>query len=165
MSNITYLKGDASLPIDTASPRIIAHVVNNIGVWGAGFVLSLNKYPQVKEKYLTACREIERDVLLGRNQYVHVENDFVVANMFAQNGIRSYTNHTPLKYELLQECLDRLVTKAEGMDATIHMPKIGSGLAGGDWKIIEKMVEDILTSPVYVYTLEGTTKEVFNLCY
>jgi hypothetical protein len=37
---------------------VIAHIVNNKGKWGKGFVLSLsNKYPAAKKHYLSSFKE------------------------------------------------------------------------------------------------------------
>lgn len=42
---IQYIKGDATYPerITPESIKIIVHIVNDMGAWGAGFVLALNK--------------------------------------------------------------------------------------------------------------------------
>ena len=40
------------------------------------------------------------------------------------------------------------------LGASVHMPRIGCGLAGGDWQLVGKMVEEELVSvdvPVTVY--------------
>lgn len=42
MKDIIYLKGDATEPIGTGH-KIIAHVCNNKGGWGRGFVLAISK--------------------------------------------------------------------------------------------------------------------------
>jgi hypothetical protein len=42
MAMIYYAKGDASKPIG-AGPKMICHITNNRGGWGAGFVLALSK--------------------------------------------------------------------------------------------------------------------------
>jgi len=34
------------------------------------------------------------------------------------------------------------------------MPRIGSGLAGGEWSIIELLIEENVQVPVYVYDLK-----------
>ena len=38
MTNIAYVQGDATQPQGTGA-RIIVHICNDIGGWGAGFVL------------------------------------------------------------------------------------------------------------------------------
>jgi len=41
MPSIHYLKGDATLP-QSQSPAVIAHICNDQGLWGKGFVLALS---------------------------------------------------------------------------------------------------------------------------
>jgi len=51
VSQITYLKGDAAAPIG-GDTRIIAHVCNDIGGWGRGFVLALSKrWPEPEKNF------------------------------------------------------------------------------------------------------------------
>ncbi len=42
MVSISYLKGDATVPVGRGN-RVICHVCNDIGGWGRGFVLALSK--------------------------------------------------------------------------------------------------------------------------
>jgi hypothetical protein len=45
---------------------------------------------------------------------------------------------------------------ARQQGASVHMPRIGAGLAGGKWDVISQIVEDELTAkgiPVTVYDL------------
>lgn len=42
MININYIKGDATQPIGENN-KIIAHICNNEGKWGVGFVLAVSK--------------------------------------------------------------------------------------------------------------------------
>jgi len=47
--------------------------------------------------------------------------------------------------------------KARELNASIHMPQIGCGLAGGKWEKIEAIIEDILLKQsinIYVYDYE-----------
>jgi hypothetical protein len=47
---------------------------------------------------------------------------------------------------------------AKQQGATVHMPRIGAGLAGGDWGKISRIIEDELAGKgveVTVYTLPG----------
>ena len=45
---------------------------------------------------------------------------------------------------------------AKCLDAAFHMPKIGSGLGGGNWNQIEQAIKEICIDqaiPVFVYEL------------
>ena len=48
MKTIKYLLGDATSP-DLSTRPLIAHICNDIGAWGKGFVVPLGqKYPKAK---------------------------------------------------------------------------------------------------------------------
>ncbi len=60
----------------------------------------------------------------------------------------------PIRYEALEACLGKLADEARHRSAEVHMPRIGAGLAGGDWPTIEAMIERKLEGvPVVVYDL------------
>ena len=46
---IIYLKGDATVP-QAKGIKIIAHICNNLGGWGKGFVLAISKRCESPEK-------------------------------------------------------------------------------------------------------------------
>ena len=48
MKPIKYLVGDATKP-QIAGNKIIAHICNDIGAWGRGFVLAVSKLSPVPE--------------------------------------------------------------------------------------------------------------------
>jgi hypothetical protein len=90
---ITYLKGDATRP--QASPDeniILAHICNDVGVWGRGFVLAISKrWKEPEWQYRAwAAREAEFDgLILGSVQFVEVCRGWYVANMIAQRGLKT----------------------------------------------------------------------------
>jgi len=157
MSQITYLVGDATQPIGSGR-KIIAHVCNDIGLFGAGFALAVaNKWPGVKKDYQSLF-EKENGASLGTVQYVVLDQRLIVANMIAQHKVRSRKNPKPIDYAALAVTLQDLARMALLKRASVHMPKIGSGLAGGDWRIIEKLISDKLCRSelgVYVYSLNS----------
>lgn len=160
-----YLIGDATKPVCTYGDdnQIIAHICNNKGGWGAGFVLALSKLSKLPENAYRNAFKNNKDFGLGFVDFVTVkehnnmEKGLIVANMVAQNGYKSEKNPIPLSYKYLEECLDKLGEYASKVNATIHMPKIGTGLAGGDWEIISQLINNKLCSRglrVYVYKME-----------
>jgi O-acetyl-ADP-ribose deacetylase (regulator of RNase III) len=51
MTSIQYLQGDAISP-QAKGPKIIAHVCNDQGRWGKGFVLALSaSWPEPEQAY------------------------------------------------------------------------------------------------------------------
>lgn len=149
---MNYVVGDATKPILEGN-KIIAHICNDCGKWGKGFVLSISKRWKEPENlykwwYNTA------GFGLGEVQLVQVENDIFIANMIAQRGIYPVLGIPPIRYEYVKQCLEKVNRTAINMKASLHMPMIGSGLAGGDWKIIEKIILETVTVKTLVYRLK-----------
>lgn len=148
---IRYAVGDATAPPER--PAIIAHVVNNTNRWGRGFVVAVSRrWPGPEAAY----REHHRDgpPALGTVHAVEVEPGLWVANMVAQHGVRGRDNPVPLNYLALQLCLRQVAAAASRLGATVAMPRIGCGLAGGTWGRVGPIVEEACAGvPVVVYDL------------
>ena len=158
MKNIKYVKGDATAP-QTSGKNIIVHICNNLGGWGKGFVLAISKRwsePEQAYREWYKYRE-ENDFALGLTQLVQVEDDLYVGNMIAQQGLKRVDNIPPIRYEAVRTCLSAIAIEAKKLDASVHMPRIGCGLAGGKWEEIEPILLETLSShniEVYVYDFE-----------
>ena len=149
---IQYIIGDATRPIGRGN-KIIAHVCNDIGAWGAGFVLAISKrWPQPKTEYLKEKQL--HGLTLGTVGFVQVEENTWVANMIAQRDIRSHDGVPPIRYDALKLCLAAVAIHARELKAIVHMPRIGCGLAGGKWELIEPLIREALKDvQVFVYDL------------
>lgn len=143
--DIRYVFGDATTcsgDPTLGGGHIIAHVCNDRGAWGAGFTRSLStRYPWAETVYRTLK---PADLELGNIQITPVDPGVYVANMIAQDGLIGRDNRRPLNYAALGECLNKLGKFAQAGGYAIHMPRIGCGLAGGDWMYVEKLVYDAL---------------------
>lgn len=155
---IHYLIGDATIPVGEGK-KIIAHVCNDIGAWGKGFVLPVSKkWPLAKTEYLAAFNTDPKP-LLGDVQIVAVEPELWVINMIGQHKIT--TRHSkeevpPVRYEAILTGLHKVAAFAEKEQATVHMPRIGCGLAGGTWDKIAPLIREAFDgkdTAVYVYDL------------
>jgi len=142
MKPIKYLKGDATAP-QAKGKKIIAHICNDMGGWGKGFVLAISqRWKEPEEAYRRWHKERkENDFELGSVQFVRVEPFIWVANMVAQRGLRGGSKGPPIRYEAVEECLEKVCKKAKELGASVHMPLIGCGLAGGKWERIEPIVD------------------------
>ncbi len=141
MTIIRYLQGDATAPVGSG-PRIIAHVCNDIGGWGRGFVLALSeRWHQPEAAYLDWYRNRDsNDFELGAVQVVAVDDDLFVANIVGQRGIEPTADGPPVRYWAIEAGLSRLVDEATALGASVHMPRIGCGLAGGEWETVEAII-------------------------
>lgn len=143
---IQFVRGDATAPTGDG-PKVIAHVCNDVGAWGKGFVLAVSKRWPEPEAAFRAWHAAgpAGGFELGAVQFVPVGPDLWVANMVGQHGIRTTKAGPPIRYEAVGECLRRLGDKALEFGASVHMPRIGCGLAGGEWDRIEPLIQERLT--------------------
>ena len=151
LNKINYIQGDATAPVGEGN-KIIAHICNDKGAWGAGFVMAISK----KWKEPETLYRLKRIYELGTVDYIDVdmENNIFVANMIAQHGTgKNLIGDIPLRYTALVDCLRKLNDMAKHLNASVHMPKIGSGLAGGNWEVIEQIIRETLDCEVNIYYL------------
>ena len=99
---------------------------------------------------------------LGEVQFCNVEKNLWVANMIAQVGVRSRKQaengalYAPIRYSALRKCLTLIATTANGIGASIHAPRIGTNLAGGNWQTIAEIISHSLVKSgihVHIYDL------------
>lgn len=176
---IHYLIGDATQPIVEGN-HIIVHICNDIGGWGKGFVMAISKKwkePEVayrawySQKRMQATPTIqfgkmetieglnENNIFeLGAVQFVQVNSHTWIASMIAQHHVYpDPQGNPPIRYEAVTMGLQQVRYFAKQLDASIHMPRIGCGLAGGNWNQIEVIIENELLNTqleVNVYDLK-----------
>lgn len=125
---------------------IIAHICNDIGGWGAGFTGALSSRWLHPEMFYRRWRRgaESRDIPfeLGQTQFVNISATITVANMIAQHGVGRGKRR--VRYRALAECLDKVCEYAKNLGASVHMPRIGCGLAGGSWDEIEPIINKSL---------------------
>ncbi|MGH4028582.1 macro domain-containing protein [Actinomycetota bacterium Odt1-20B] len=145
MSEITYVRGDATAPLGKGV-KVIAHVCNDLGGWGKGFVLAVSRrWPEPEAAFRRWHRErAKNDFGLGAVQFVEVSRHIWVANMVGQRGIKTGSKGVPVRYEAIDTALTALADKATELGASVHMPRIGCGLAGGKWSRVEPLISERL---------------------
>lgn len=82
------------------------------------------------------------DFALGAVQFVPVAPDVRVANMIGQHDIRRKGDDgaPPVRYDAIESALQKLGDRALEWGASVQMPRIGCGLAGGTWDQIEPLI-------------------------
>lgn len=157
---IRYVEGDATDPQDPNEHapwgRVIVHCCNDEGAWGSGFVKAVSaRWPQPERVYRLGIRP----AALGEVQFVPVDWSFGceivnptdrelrraqwVCNLIGQHEtIR--TNPHPIKYDAIYEGLVKVnkFCTTPGTNSTLHMPRMGAGLAGGSWAVIEAIINE-----------------------
>ena len=152
---LRIVQGDATGP-QARGPKLIAHLGNDQGGWGKGFVLAVSRRrPEPEQDYRRWHRgRAGNDFGLGAVRVVPVRPDIRVATMIGQHGMRRGSAGPPIRYDAVERCLATLAEQALELRASVHMPRIGCGLAGGTWQRIGPMVEAALSArdiPVTVY--------------
>jgi O-acetyl-ADP-ribose deacetylase (regulator of RNase III) len=143
---IKYKKGN----LLDSDAQVIGHQVNCKGVMGGGVALQIRKkWPHVFDKYVAYCVEPYDDPpnksfrMLGDNLMVEVSPGKYVANLFGQDACDASRRQTD--YEALYKALNELNDDMSDLGlTTLALPyKLGSGLAGGNWKIVKAIIETI----------------------
>ena len=162
---VVYKKGN----LLESNCDIICHQVNCQRVMGSGIAGQIRqKWPKVYEDYCYSidlmyncnCASKSSD-LLGMISWTELENGKYIMNFFSQDEYYPRDRcHTD--YEAFTDCcitLKEFITEydLDKSNITIGFPyKIGCGLAGGDWSIISKIIEEEFEGyEVEIYEYEG----------
>lgn len=122
---------------------VIIHGCNCFNTMGAGFAAELKKnYP---EAYMADCQTTKGD----RNKL----GDFTFCKIDDLTIINAYTQFAcfprgkdHFEYVAFHNFLDNYLGSVR--NKRIKMPKIGAGLAGGDWGRIERIINQLLLKHV-----------------
>jgi hypothetical protein len=164
---LNYVKGDATAPQGDGL-KLVVHCCNNIGAWGAGFVMAIsNKWPAPYEQYFNwmSKKEIEEGTVtgppkLGECQFVPVEDNIIIVNMVGQEGTASKTVwpstsrvpvvKPPIRYEAIQKCLQKVAVQVTKLNAIEQQLVKDTNTTAVDLGL-EKQVEPISFIPVSVH--------------
>ena len=125
---------------------IIVHGANAQGVMGSGVAKAIReKYP---ECFATYRDEYEKFTLVLGDivWWCKVDpagdygNDLYIANAITQEFYG--TNRRHVNYWAIANTFKEVFRQANVVKATVHFPKIGAGLGGGRWDIIEAIIND-----------------------
>jgi O-acetyl-ADP-ribose deacetylase (regulator of RNase III) len=145
---VKYVKGD----LFETDRDIIAHGCNCRGGYGSGVAYTMAKtYPRAKLLYLEKYDEDGWD--LGDVQMVLQRDNKYVANCATQDQFMP-RGVCHADYSSIRICMEKVKKFAKDKGLSVAMPKIGAGLAGGDWNLIEKILEEVFVDyEVTVYYL------------
>ena len=142
---------------------ILAHVSNSYCVMGAGVAKQIKaRYPEAYEADL-ATKGLGDNKLGTYSQAVVNGGNLTIVNIYGQVGIGN--DGDPLnrnaQYDLLFDALYTLAIRTAkirlGEKVVIGVPRLGCGLAGGSWRIVEAILltieEAFPNIEFHVYTL------------
>ena len=137
---------------------VIAHGCNSLGAFGSGVAGQIQRiYPKVAQKY--RMKHAIDGWVLGDCQAVRVSDSLVIINMCTQFDCDRDKNVVYANYGAIQITVGKVLKYCSLHDnQNLSMPKIGSGLGGGDWPTIEKIILEEMEAyakvKVTIYTLE-----------
>lgn len=141
---ITYKKGDLFTTPDT----YIVHGCNAEGVMGSGVAkIVKEKYPQAFQDYYEYCQLRDSNYLLGFIKPSTQPDGKVIINAITQLGY-GHRGGRFVSYDAVDDCMlavqGFLKITQQPTPSNISMPKIGAGLGGGNWDIIEQIIKSHL---------------------
>jgi len=146
-----YIKGD----ITETELEYIAHGCNAQNVMGSGVAKALfTKWPEVKSYYHEHCNGHEAigyNIELGEVNVVDVGNK-TIFNCFTQE-FYGYDNKRYVNYAAIVKCFSAILDYTSSEDK-LAIPKIGCGLANGDWNIVEQLINDTVGDDLEVWVYE-----------
>ena len=132
---IKYVKGN----LLDVTKGIIVHGCNAQGVMGAGVARVIKlKYPECFMLYKEYCDLGYNN--LGEIIWYRVKPDLHIVNAITQKQYGRDKRH--VNYAAITNVFSEVVRNAKALNLSIHFPKIGAGLGGGDWNIIEMLIND-----------------------
>lgn len=132
---ISYHKGD----LLESGCDIICHQVNLDGVMGGGIAYQIaQKYPNCEEEYREMCQKFDLSGNIHFFAYKDKGYHKFIANCFSQRP------NFETDYKWLEKVVRKVYCFAKMYELeTIGIPKnYGSGIAKGDWNIVEKIWTD-----------------------
>jgi O-acetyl-ADP-ribose deacetylase (regulator of RNase III) len=149
MPIVSEIRGDLIAQAKMARFEVIGHCCNCFCKQRKGIASSMATYFQTNDpkEYILEDDMFEGDIdKLGRIEgHIRKTDDtnknVWVYNMYAQYHWKHPSPYAiPLDYDALRLCLRKL--NYENKERTIGLPRIGAGLAGGDWTIIRQIIEE-----------------------
>lgn len=154
--SIKYVKGDVIKAFKAGDINIFAHGVNCQGVMGSGIAKQVRReLPELYQVYIDLV-DVKDLGDISLHQY---KNDQWAYNLYSQKFYGTDKRH--LNYGALNKALLHMRWQIlnEGYyplsQLTVGLPKIGAGLGGGNWNVIEELIESSLEDfkDVFVYEL------------
>lgn len=136
---IKYVDGNLLTMAQNGDFDVIGHCANCFCTFGSGIALQIKEtFP---EAYTADCETKAGDLTkLGTISYWE-SPELTVVNIYGQYDFRGRRQgKMDLDYEALRSGLRAMKEKFSGK--RIGLPKLGSLLAGGNWDIIEKIIEE-----------------------
>lgn len=132
---IIYKQGD----LLSASQRVLVHGTNNRGVMGSGVARQIRaRWPNVYEVYALKHKVFGLD--LGDVIPVATLDGKVIVNAVTQDGF-GRDGKQYVSYDAIEKCFEIINDRVHNWEVNeVALPRIGAGLGGGDWSVIEEII-------------------------
>lgn len=136
-----FRKGD----LTEAAENVIVHGCNNRGVMGSGVALAIRKkWPEAYEAYRTAFEDKSDYNLLGNWTYLqNLDDNKFIVNLITQDGYGKDGKKYAYYISIVEGLIDIANWQRYFSNNKIAIPKIGCGLGGLDWNIMEVLLCEI----------------------
>ena len=149
---IQYIEGD----LIKSDLSVICHGCNAKGSMGAGIAFHLRKpYPEIYDDYRRIYKEQGDRLDLGQTIWTRCRDGRTIINAITQATYGRDPNIVYVDYDAIRIVMQAInkAAKVEGFDR-VGFPKIGAGLANGNWDHIAEIIEaeaDAFQPVVYIF--------------
>ena len=124
--------------------HILVHGCNCVGRYNSGLAKQIRStYPQTYESYLEYVKNNDRRYLLGSINPVFVGESGIIVNAFTQRYYGRDKDIVYVDYRAIGKVFHSVAKMFP--ECAIIYPKIGAGLANGEWSEIKPIIDSALT--------------------
>ncbi|WP_210335067.1 ImmA/IrrE family metallo-endopeptidase [Mesorhizobium mediterraneum] len=137
-------------------PIVVCQLVNDRATrWGGGVAKQMAKrHPNAEAEFGEWIKSVPRSARLGKVHYATTAEGTTLASLVAQEGYGPGGAH--IRYHALARCLANIDKFVFARNASVHMPRLGTGGAGAEWEIVESLIRqhfEGLAKGVWIYDL------------
>jgi O-acetyl-ADP-ribose deacetylase (regulator of RNase III) len=140
---IQYIQGD----LFETSIKVIVHGCNAQGVMGSGVAKIIReKYPRAYNRYSLEYKyenrlDLGKIITVPCPDHSNPNSVRVIVNAITQE-FYGYDGRKYVSYDAIASVMSKIDKMFDVYGITkVAMPKIGAGLAGGDWNVISAIIE------------------------
>lgn len=136
---IQYINAD----LFSTDIKHIAHGCNAQGVMGKGVAKIVKElYPKAYEEYRNKFF-YNNALIVGSVQFVDCGDKTIINAITQKNFAKAYNDpNRYVSYDAVSDCMTEINRQIPGQK--LALPRIGAQLGGGNWNIIERIIEETL---------------------
>lgn len=152
---LEVVKGDLISAFKEKKIDLMIHGCNCFHTMGAGIALSIKKaFPQVVEADLNT--PIGDRSKMGTCSFAEIDGGGVIVNAYTQfNFGKAKAGRILFDYNAFRDCLFEIKSLYGGRGLKFGFPKIGCGLAGAEYELVEEILEEEMGGEeVFIYIID-----------